>query len=87
MNMTSTELRNEFNRIAEKDTKLDAGEKVALINRYFNLYEAVLIGMDEDMVQNAGQKIAGTLEYLTEMGKIQDDEDLWMLMNEIEKGA
>jgi len=85
--MTSTELRNEFKRIAAKDTKLDAGEQMALINRFFILYEAVSIGLAEDMVRDAGMKIVGALEYLTATGKIQDDEDLYMLMNEIEAKA
>ena len=85
--MNSAELKEEFRRIVKKDTKLDAGEQVGLLNRYFNLYDAVAIGLAEDEVKYASLKIAGTLEYLTEMGKIQDDEDLWMLINEIEKGA
>ena len=85
--MNSAELKEEFRRIVKKDTKLDAGEQVGLLNRYCNMYDAVAIGLAEDEVNYAKQKIAGTLEYLTEMGKIQDDEDLWMLINEIEKGA
>ena len=85
--MTSTGVKEEFRRIVKKDTKLDAGEQVALLNRYFYLYETVSIGLEKVEIRRAEQKIAGTLEYLTEMGKIQDDEDLWMLMNDIEKGA
>lgn len=83
--MTSTELGNEYLRIIKKDTKLDAGEQVALLNQFIYAWDAADIGLLSKELQERLNRIAGVLDFLQSMGKIQDDEDLWMLMNEIEK--
>ena len=83
--MTSTELGNEYLRIIKKDTTLDAGEQVALLNQFIYAWDAADIGLLSQELQERLNRLAGVLDFLQSMGKIQDDEDLWMLMNEIEK--
>ena len=85
--MTRKELEERFLKIVEKDTTLDRNERNALLDQYVYAWDAADVGLIAEELNNRLNRIAGVLDYLQTMYKIQDDEDLWMLMNEIEAYA
>ena len=85
--MTRKELEERFLEIVEKDTTLDSKERNALLDQYVYAWDAADVGLIAEELNNRLNRIAGVLDYLQTMYKIQDDEDLWMLMNEIEAYA
>lgn len=85
--MTRKELEERFLKIVEKDTTLDRNERNALLDQYVYAWDAADVGLIAEELNNRLNRIAGVLDYLQTMYKIQDDEDLWMLMNEIEAHA
>ena len=85
--MKTAKLQEEFRRIVKKDTTLDAQEQYALLNLYVNLNDAAELALDRDMIMVEVCKAMGAIEYLMFMGKIPDDEDLHMLLNELEAEA
>lgn len=84
--MNMKELGHRFHEIVKKDTKLDERETMALLNLYIQMMDEAQLGLFT-MAAQTSLKIAGAIQLLMELGKIQDDEDLHMLMNEIESGA
>jgi len=84
--MNMKELGKRFPEIVKKDTTLDERETMALLDLYIEMMDMAQLGMIE-MAVNASLKITGAIHLLMELGKIQDDEDLHMLMNEIESEA
>lgn len=85
--MTNREMEEKFRQIVDRDTTMDGREKEALLNLYVSaLYEAEL-GYTNEMMMAATCKVSGAIEMMSYMGKIRDDEDLYMLLNEIEAFA
>lgn len=82
--MTRKEMENRYHEIVMRDTTLDAQEQVALREQYIYAWDAAEIGLLAEELQHRLMKVAGVVEFLNDMGKIRDDEDLHMLMNEIE---
>ena len=82
--MTHRELDAKFTQAVMKaETILTDRDKSALAGMYhsmlFDKKHELNISMEEQMT-----KIAGVIEFLTGCGRILEDEELWMLMNEIE---
>ena len=68
------------------DTHLSNMEKLALKQMYRDLLTEVMMhGAEEEIYMN---RIGGALTFLKYQGKIEanEDEDLWVLVNEIEDG-
>jgi len=84
--MKHNELEAKFREIVKKDTKLDEREQMALLDLYIELNDMAEIGMLE-MARDASLKVTGAITLLMDLGKIRDDEDLHMLINEIEAEA
>ncbi len=81
--MNKAEVEARFREIVKKDTKLDEREQLVLLNMYIEMMDMAELGLVERM-SNTSLKITGAIELLMDLEKIQDDEDLYMLMNEIE---
>ncbi|MBR4122286.1 MAG: hypothetical protein IKR06_03250 [Erysipelotrichaceae bacterium] len=84
--MNMKELGQRFPEIVKKDTKLDERETMALLDLYIQMMDEAQLGLFT-MAAQTSLKIAGAIQLLMDLGKIQDDEDLHMLMNEIESEA
>lgn len=84
--MNRKELGTRFGEIVKKDTKLDERECMALLDLYIEMMDEAELGL-VTVATNTSLKISGAIELLMDLGKIQDDEDLHMLMNEIEAEA
>ena len=84
--MNMKELGTRFPEIVKKDTKLDERETMALLDLYIQMMDEAQLGLFT-MAAQTSLKISGAIELLMDLGKIQDDEDLHMLMNEIESEA
>ena len=81
--MSYEELKEKFNEaVAYGGFLMTDLEKDALLGMYSSLRSNILLqgaGIEDEMV-----RIAGVLEFLQNVGHIQDDERFWMLMNELE---
>ena len=81
--MTHSELTKKFEEAVRQEPELDDHEWTALSGMYhsmlFDKKHELQISLDEQIL-----KIAGVIEFLAGCGKIRNDENLWMLMNEIE---
>jgi len=86
MRMKHRELEEKFREIAKKETKLDEREQTALLDLYIEMNDMAEIGMLE-MARDASLKVTGAIQLLMDLGKIRDDEELHMLMNEVESEA
>ncbi len=82
--MTRREMEERYRKIVKKDTKLDAQEQVALLNLYIGVLDDAEVGRDEETMLISISRVFGAMEYAGYLGKIRDDEDLCMLLNEIE---
>ena len=82
--MTRKEMESRFHEIVNRDTELEAQEQAALLDLYTYAWDAADVGLMAEEMNNRLCRIAGVLDYLDFMHKIKDEEDLWMLMNEIE---
>ena len=84
--MKRAEMEQRFREIAKKDTKMDEREQLAPLDLYNAMMVKAELGLVE-MTRDASLKVNGAITLLSDLGKIQDEEDLWMLMNEIELEA
>ncbi len=82
--MTRKEMETRYREIVKKDTMLDEREQTALLEQYLYLHDAAEIGLIDEELLIRVSRVCGVIEFLNDMGRIQDDEDLWMLVNEIE---
>ena len=80
-------LHDKFMDATNGNTDLTFAEKCALMNLFINYADTVKNGLAEDEQTAARMKAYGGIELLQHMGAISDDEDLYMLLNEIEAGG
>lgn len=82
--MKREEMKQRCEVAMAKDTELNNLERRALLDQYDDAWNTADLCLMQEVMMMKLSRIAGVLEFLNYLGKIKDEEDLWMLMNEIE---